>query len=184
MMGGGGFMSHMMNSVRGNKSLLRKKRLFDREKDFTIRKKAFKRGVSGKLLDKKVDKKELEKIKNEIRKDIRNQNRKRFIVHLTIVLAAIVISLLLVQVIYKSELNYNRLQKEKNLSYKKQQFKYYVDDAKMWHKKGSYNNAITQYKEALQLFPNNVEVRNNLKELYSIKCITDFKYCEELKNIP
>jgi len=154
-MGGEGSIQSLLNN---NQNLLRKKRLFDRTKSISERKKELLNLNNGKLQFKKISDKEL----NVIKVTIQNRAKKRdlrntvyFLIILIFIGSLITVNLnkrLTLEKELKSKAENYFLQKELQENLKKHNI--YLEDAEDQFNKEHWKNAIYFYKKALTLNPN------------------------------
>ena len=106
MIGRGGFMAQMSNSLKGNKSLLRKKRLFNRERSFKEIRNAIKSGLTGGIEDKVINPLEMGLIKVKIRAKYRKENKINNIINAFVLIIACLLVSVLIYKIALSEKKY------------------------------------------------------------------------------
>jgi len=167
MMAGGGNIQAMINSLRNNKSHLRRKSRFKKERSFLNLKQDDYKSVVGKLNTKKLTKEERFKIRTQIVKDKRRQtyfNIGFFVVFLVVFMYSL-------NFIIEGEKS--RIKKNEAIifSKKSEAYKYLISDGDLWLEKKHWNNAIFQYKKALLVFPTEYDAHYRISLAYYNKCI-------------
>ncbi|MEN8125418.1 MAG: hypothetical protein ABFR32_09845 [Bacteroidota bacterium] len=84
-MGGEGSILHMITSLRNNRSLLRKKSMFKKDRSFLSVKKEYYKASKGKIASKKLSKEELLLIRKKVIKKRRRENIKSLIILFVII---------------------------------------------------------------------------------------------------
>lgn len=182
-MGGEGSMLHMINILRSNKSLLRRKPLFKRERTFLSRKKEYYKATGGKLDLKKATKEELALVRQKV---IR-QRKVESIINWSVVLIAmgIVIGLGIyyVKLDEKRQLQMEDTAKDNYLKEHINLYVYLIEEGDNWIEKRHWSNAIYFYKQAVDLFPDDYEANYRLALAYSYHCQYENKNCEAGKKL-
>ena len=179
MMGGGGSMQGMRNSLNNNNKLLRKKRLFRKERSFFKLKREYLKAAGGELNFKTADKTQLIKIRKKILRQRRNEN------FLLITISLIVISIasyFISPKLYKQiDVNNNAKIKKDSIDHKRKNDKYlfYISDGDNYLKKNQWHNAIFQYNKAAEIFPNDFDIKYRLGYAYTYRCQNEKKDCKK-----
>ncbi|QWX83862.1 hypothetical protein H0I23_15640 [Cellulophaga sp. HaHaR_3_176] len=169
---GGASGQGMITSLRNNRKLLKSKR------SFLNQKKEFLKAAEGKLELKKASKEELKLLRAEIYKERKRQDRINVTVWLSIVFALVLVTFFFANILSNHTF---KLEKE-NLKVKTDNYLKLIEDGDQWLKAKNWNNAIFQYKEALEIFPNEYDINYRLTYALSLKCETDFMNCKEAKD--
>ena len=176
MLGGGGKGQDMLNSIRNNKNLLRKKNIFKRERTFLQIKKEYLKATKGEIELKKATKRELA----IVRQRVINESRKETSISAAIAIVVLCFFSYLSVQLFKSPPVDNSfdIQKERE---KHQDFLFYISDGDKWFKKQKWHNAIFQYKKALELYPNDYGPSYRLALAYFYQCKSENEGCDECK---
>jgi tetratricopeptide (TPR) repeat protein len=176
-MPGGGSILAMIQSLRNNKNLLRKRGLFNRARSIYDRRKEYYRAGKAKLDFKTVSKKELLIIRKRIIKQRKLDALKNWII-------AISIGLVFGFGTYKSIAYYQKnksgteIVKEIDLREKLRNYYFFISDGDLWIKKRHWDNAIFQYKKALELFPDDYSTLYKLALAYNYNCSNENEDCD------
>jgi len=166
--GGGGSIQAMINSLRDNKNLIRKR------PSFAERRKEYLTSYSQlKISSKKATKEELMKVKRKIILQRKVARRK------SIIVLSVVIPLIVIAIFYITDTNSSSINRTTTINNQKQIKKYnfhIADGDKMIHKK-QWNNAIFQYTRAMEVFPKELDAQYRLALAYSYKCKYENESC-------
>lgn len=182
-MGGEGSMAYMIASLRNNKRLLRRKRLFEKERTFLNIKKEYYKASQGKVDLKKATPKELKKIRDKVLANRRSENRTQF----TVLCFLILIIGFGAFKFFKAEKNkfktYNNDSERVESAEKIEKYMFFIADGDKWIQKKHWNNAVFQYREALSVFPNEYDANYRLSLAYSYLCQNKNVNCKEGKKL-
>lgn len=173
MLGGGWSSKGMITTLSNNRKLLRRKRIFKKEKSFlNIRSEYYKR-TSGRVITKEASKEILEEIKKDYIK-----HRKA---ELAITILAVLTTICIFGYIFKNILDKEQKIEQNNLLIRKElnskKYLKYIDEGDKWFIEKQWFNAIFKYKEALVLYPKDFEINYRLLQAYSYRCQYDLKDC-------
>ena len=169
-MGGEGSMAYMIASLRDNKRLLRRKRLFEKERTFLNIKKEYYKASQGRIDFKKASPTELKKIREKVIANRKSENRTKLIVFcFSFFFIGIIISKII-----EVENNRANMYNESNLEIewieKTEKYLFFITDGDKWIQNKNWNNAVFQYKEALKIFPDEYDANYRLVLAYSYLC--------------
>jgi hypothetical protein len=177
-MAGEGGMAHMIVSQRNNKRLLRRKRLFEKERTFLSIKKEYYKASQGRVDFKKATPEELKKIRNKVIANRKSENR----IQLTVLCFSILIIGFIIFKIVKSENSITKAQQNSNMEVelikKTEKYMFFISDGDKWISEKNWSNAIFQYKEALKVFPTEFDANYRLALAYSYSCQNEQINCE------
>lgn len=170
-MAGGGSIQGMIISLRNNKHLLRPKR------SFLNQRKEFLKAAKGEINLKKATKQELELLRKEIYQERKRQRK----IDVTI-WSCIGIILLSIGILLTNTLKV-QIQESEKVSYdiKMANYLQLIEEGDEWLTKRSWNNAIFQYKKALEIFPEEYDIHYRLTYAFCLSCEADFKNCNKAK---
>jgi len=177
-MGGEGNMQHMINTLRNNRSLLRKKSMFKRDNSFLSAKKEYYKAAQGKIDLKKATKEELSILRKKIIKQRRTENIRVWITILVLAISIILFSFYISNKINKNKIERIEQAEENYLHENFNEYTYLIEEGDKWIEKKNWNNAIYRYGKAVELFPNKFEANYRLALAYSYSCQFENKNCE------
>jgi len=177
-MGGEGNMQHMINTLRNNRSLLRKKSMFKRDNSFLSAKKEYYKAAQGKIDLKKATKEELSILRKKIIKQRRTENIRVWITILVLAISIILFSFYISNKINKNKIERIEQAEENYLHENFNEYTYLIEEGDKWIEKKNWNNAIYRYAKAVELFPNEFEANYRLALAYSYSCQFENKNCE------
>lgn len=163
-MGGEGSMQHMINSLRNNKKLLRRKDRFDKEKTFLNLDKENYKIENKPFRSKEASAELLEQIRKEAR-----ESRKKWLIFYVVV--SIIVTGSVTFFIYN--LNQKRIKAKREILrqkaaqaelYKTISFKKALGDAEIFFDSKEWENAANSYYKAYTLKPDNYDVNYKLIE--------------------
>ncbi len=175
-MGGEGSMQHMINTLRNNKSMLRRKSMFKKERTFLSTRKEYYRAAKGKVNLKNATKEELLQLRKKIIKRRKVENIRAWAIVLVILVPAIILG---VDLLNKEEkIETNETVNEEYLIDNLNEYTYLIEEGDKWIAKKNWNNAIYRYEQAVKLFPEELEANYRLALAYSYSCKYTHKNCE------
>ena len=174
MMGGGGSIQGMSNSLKINRQMLRKKTMLRKERSFLNRKREYHKAAG--IVDlKTATKEELA----EIRKKIIRRRRKNNLIFtiLFIVLASPI-------VYYSSEFFKKQTEKEAAIEKiekdkKMEKYNFFIKDGDNYIKKAQWHNAMFQYNKAIEIFPNDYHAYYRYSYAAVYRCRNEKENCDE-----
>tara|TARA_R100000935_G_scaffold21876_1_gene40346 strand:+ start:19041 stop:19643 length:603 start_codon:yes stop_codon:yes gene_type:complete len=172
-MPGEGHILAMIQSLRYNRSLLRRKGMYPREKQFLNLKKESLRARNGTIESKKVSKEVLLRIRKKMAKQRKKENL--LLVCIALVLVSIVMFYGFKFVAHQSS-TVDTFQLEKETE-KNNQYLFYIVDGDAWFSKRKWHNAVFQYKKALALYPGDYDAMFRLTRAMSYHCQEKGKDC-------
>ncbi len=178
-MGGEGSMQHMINTLRSNRNLLRKKSMFKRERSFLSTKKEYYKAAQGKIELKKATKEELILIRQKIIKQRRTENIRAWSIILTLVMLVIIIGGYSIDKVEKRRVQSEEKTQDDYLNENINEYSYLIEEGDNWIEKKNWNNAVYRYKQALEIFPKEYEANYRLALAYSYNCQFENKDCEK-----
>ncbi len=173
MFGAGAAAQAMINSIRNNKKLLRRKRLFTRERSFLNLRKAYYKKAGGALELKKASPAQLAKIREKVLRQRKQEAMTMWVI-------GIFIASLGYYFLYELAKNDQATtEKIRVIEFKKQseEYLFFIEDGDAWLEKKHWNNAIFQYKKALEIFPAEYDANYRLALAYYNKCLYKNKSC-------
>ena len=186
-MAGEGSMMHMITTLRNNKYLLRRKRMFKKERTFLSVKKEYYKATKGEINIRKLSKEELLAIRNSVIKSRRSQRFK------TLLITSLVLGSIFILVFrFSSKLKKERLEQVKiiearvfqeNLTQNTTQYNYFIKEGDLWVTKGNWDNAVFEYKIALKIFPHKHEINYKLALAYVYNCSNFNQDCDKGKKL-
>ena len=176
----GGIIQSMRSTLRDNRNLLPK----------TGRNKKLKLGSvsvqNSALKTPKATEKQLKEIKLKAK---RKSTRERLILFALFLIATVLFFFLMKNLLKNQEaqtvMNKNRAIEKARLQILDQQktYLFYINDAQEWMQNQNYKNAILQYSNALDVFPNSPEVEFRLLNAYVMNCIATGEMCKSTKEL-
>ncbi len=160
----GGYGS-VRNILKSNKNLLRKKSIFEKNLDYSDRKRLLLSGAVGDIEFKDISKGKLIDIKEKIRNEAKLEAILNFRITLFIVFLIFTASLFFVNEIYKHD-NLIKLKNESRLKNERLQiFNMYMEEGDAQLRNNHTKNAIYFYKKAEVIFPNDSLLKIKLKQI-------------------
>ncbi|QIE60710.1 hypothetical protein G5B37_14430 [Rasiella rasia] len=164
----------MIQSLRSNKSLLRRKGMYDKERRFLNTKKDALAFQQGKIEVEKVTEAQL----IQIRKKITKQRQKELL--LTAIIAVVLVAIV---VFFGVKFANSEAKVKTDLKIEQEteaynQYLYFIVDGDSWFEKRKWHNAMFQYRKALELYPNDYDAMFRLTMAISYKCEETGKDCE------
>jgi tetratricopeptide (TPR) repeat protein len=178
-MGGEGSIQQMINSLKNNKKLLRRKNRFEKEKSFlSIDKDSYK--TKQKTFK---SKKAAPELLNKIRKETKRASNKSKLLFGFIALIFLIFMLLFLSDLYNSDQKHliktlNEKGDDKNnlaLSF--------INKGDGWFKESKWDAAIFYYRKAKKIYPDNFDIEYRIVHTMSLKCKYEFEKCRETKEI-
>lgn len=174
-MGGEGSIQQMINSLKNNKKLLRRKSRFEKEKPLT----QSKRALSSQLKAKKASPELLE----NIRKDAK-RIRKNWLIFYLIVSLLTIVSVFLGRYIYNQHLISEKKakikeRKERYLKFKQNQLKVSLDRGAYYIEQQDWNAAVNAFVKAYNNNPDNYEIAYKLAHALNLSCIKNDYRCQD-----
>jgi len=176
-MPGEGSILGMIISYRENMRLRKKSRIFSKKDYFD---QVDLRTLSNSHLQLDVRKLSEEELNIYKEKAIRSRKRNNRILLLTILLITVPVSLLVFKVsnlIIKGDSHVESRQMP--MEVREDKFYFYLTDADHWAEQNNWNNAIYQYKNAVNLSPNNYLANYRLARAYVYNCKLNGESCDE-----
>jgi len=180
MLGGGAStVLDMIMRLRSNNRMLRKTNLFKKGESFFEKRKNGVRSPSRKLIFKTSTTEQL----IEIRKQMAKSRRKERLVVCGLFILAVSLVYLLVTSLdpFSSKNPYQEeLARKQRLEEKVQldNYKFYLEDGDQWSYQNHWNNAIFQYKKALEIFPHDFAANYRLSLAYVFSCRDTKENCQ------
>lgn len=178
-MAGGGSIQGMINSLKNNKRLLRRKRMFSKDRSFLNLKREYLKAAEGELDLKKATKEQLFTIRTKV---VKAQKKRNYIN-----IGVLIVTFCIVGVFIYSEVQAtNTFEKTTNkIEFNKNEKKYlaFIADGDNWLSNRKWHNAIFQYKEAQELFPEEFAVNYRLVSAYCYRCNSEFVDCKKAKEL-
>ncbi|NER14739.1 hypothetical protein GWK08_14880 [Leptobacterium flavescens] len=174
----GGSAQGMVTSIRDNKKLLRRKSMFKKERSFLNTNKDSIKVDRGQVNEKKASSKLLKRIREKVL-------RERKIEKYNTLLILLLFSPLFIFLIYTSfgsndkDLAYAEYQEKIKFDKNYDKYLFFISDGDKWYEERHWNNAVFQYKKALQLFPNEFNASYRLLQAYNSKCQNKSKDCHK-----
>ena len=189
-MGGAGHMASMNTILSNNKKLLRKVSIFKKDRSFMSSRKAYLKALDGKVDIRKLSKQELRSIREKVIREREKEETKNLIISVLIIIPIIILSYNLYNnfiqyqdkrlndnFVPDKELEQIIIQQEKQEKIDKYYF--FIDSGDDWIEKRNWKNAIFQYKNAVQEFPEKYEANYRLALAYSYNCKFKNKDCDK-----
>ncbi|WP_394748543.1 hypothetical protein [Spongiimicrobium salis] len=158
--------------------MLRRKRLFKREVVFLGTRKENFKAAQGKVAKKKATVAQLQQIRKKITEQNRRIERRNFWVAFVLVLPLLFYIGHSIITSTHQEVIVASLEKEPTAQ-DMEKFYFFVEDANRWLSEQHWHNAIFQYKEALGICPDDLEIQQQLAAAYSYQCSLKNRACEE-----
>lgn len=177
MVGGGGSIQAMQNSLRNNKALLRRKKLFEKTDSFLGRDKDELKSSYGKFSGKQATPSQIKNIRRKVLED--NKKQERIKIQLWSFVCVVVVLLLVHQYYFtdkQDQVNYVAL--THNAEKLETDYLFYVTDGDKWFKKKNWYNAIYQYKKSLEIYPDNYDAKLKLLKAYTYSCKYKSQNCD------
>ncbi len=134
-MGGEGSMQHMINVLRSNRSLLRKKNMFKRERSFLSTKKEYYKAAQGKIDLKTATKEELILIRQKILKHRRAENIRAWSIIFIVVTVITAIGIYNFNKAEEIKIQSDEIVKEKYLIENINEYSYFIEEGDQWIEK-------------------------------------------------
>ena len=182
----GGSVQAMLTILRNNKLLLRKKNIFKRERTFLSIKQEYIRAIPGPYHFKHATREELKRIREKVLKNRKKDALKEWTWTGTVVLFLVIFSIYLsisigsylfpTPTLEINPYDQIRIQEENQ-----ERFTFFVQSGDEWMQNLQYGNAVFQYQNALELYPNRSEIKLKLAEAMTYQCYYDGRDCEKAK---
>mmetsp|Transcript_15970 Transcript_15970/g.23527 ORF Transcript_15970/g.23527 Transcript_15970/m.23527 type:complete len:190 (-) Transcript_15970:631-1200(-) len=176
-MAGEGFARHGSTSLNENRKLIKRRKLFDKERSFlNLKNKVFHKdseGIALKSLSKKERRHYRAKTKRSYAKDIFYT---RLIVIIGITLF-VIMSFSLYLNTSKRELVIEGHQQTARTTKRLKEYNYYINSGDAWYNQKKYYNAAFQYRLALEVFPKDSIALEKLIQAYDANCFYDQRNC-------
>jgi tetratricopeptide (TPR) repeat protein len=179
-MGGFGSAQSMNTIMKNNRALIgKRKSMFSSKKDYIVspREKEAEEFVDYKTASPEL----LEEIRQKFRKEKKATFRLSILLFIFILIPAIGLTYYLFgndksienkQLIEKSEAFQDSISRK---------FNFYIEDGDEWLNRGKFENALFQYKKALEIDSNNFSIHYRICLTYSYSCRYDNLLCQEGK---
>ncbi len=182
-MAGEGFSKHASTSLKNNKSFLRKKSLFKKERSFLNLKRDSIKTDLGTIPSKKVSQKELRRIRRETLKDTKHAFRVEWLLFFAVIGIGVLMGIQYFQknseiekiIGTKNDLEYY----QKNI----EEYNYLISSGDNWMREKNYHNATFQYEKALEIFPKDSIGVYRLISAYDLQCRTEQQNCEKREEL-
>ncbi len=178
-MAGEGSIQAMINSLRNNKNLLRKRSIFKKERTFLSTKKEYYKAAQGEFDLKKATKEELKTLREKIIKQRKIENRKSWSIVLAVMISLVLILINATYKTNKKEIERIETAKDNYLIEHINDYIYYLEEGDKWIEKKNWNNATYRYEQAVKLFPEEYEANYRLALSYGYSCSYKNKNCEK-----
>ncbi len=186
-MAGEGSIMHMITTLRNNKYLLRRKRMFKKDRSFLNTKKEDYKAAEGKIDIRKLSKEELLAIKNSVIKSRRSQLLRTLLITSLVLGSIIILVLRISNKLEKERLEQVKIIEERvskdNLTQNTTQYNYFVKEGDLWVTKGNWDNAVFEYKIAQKIFPQKPEINYKLALAYVYNCSNFNQDCDKGKKL-
>lgn len=180
-MGGEGSIQHMINTLRNNKKLLRKKNFFKKDRTFLHLSFEDFKGTSAKPNLKNATEEELAVLRAKLIKE----RKKTFRINLIAIISILCFGAVMVfYFIHKNNINKTQLKaQEEEMSFIENynQYVYYIQEGDKWMEKSHWHNSIYIYEQAVNLLPNEFDANYKLALAYAKSCKNENKNCEKAK---
>lgn len=180
-MGGEGSIQHMINTLRNNKKLLRKKNYFKKDRTFLSLSREDFKAINAKLNLKNATKEELALLRAKLVKERKRTYRINLIVIFSILCFGAVTVFYFIHRNNLREAQLRTQEEEISLIENYNQFVYYIQDGDRWMEKSHWHNAIYRYEQAAKLLPMEFEANYKLALAYSKNCQNNNEDCEKAK---
>lgn len=189
-MGGAGHMASMNTILRNNKNLLRKVSIFKKDRSFMSNRKAYLKATKGDVDIKKLSKQELRIIRERVIKEREKEQIRNWVLSILIITPILILGYNIFDNIiqYQNKKLNEKFIPDKELEQillsrekleKKDDYYFFIDNGDEWIEKRNWKNAIFQYKNAVQVFPEKYEANYRLALAYSYKCKFDNSDCDK-----
>jgi len=179
-MGGEGSIQHMINSLRNNRNLLRKKSIFKKERTFlSTKKEYYKAAQEGEVELKKATKEELILLREKIIKQRKIESIRSWVIVLIVMTPLILLGINASYNTSKEEIQHLETENENYLIEHINDYTYYLEEGDKWIEKKNWNNATYRYEQAVKLFPDEYEANYRLALSYCYSCSYKNKNCEK-----
>jgi hypothetical protein len=176
-MAGEGFARHGSTSLNENRRLLKRKKLFEKERSFlNLKNEVFHKDSEG-ILSKDLSKSERRRYRNKTRHSYsKDKFYTRIITGLGLILFFTVSVGLYVNTAQR-ELSIKENAQNSKTTEKLKEYDYYISSGNEWYAKEKYYNAAFQYQLALNIFPNDSIALEKLIQAYDSNCFYDQRNC-------
>ncbi len=172
---GAGSTINMIKTLRNNRNLLRRKRMYDKERSFLSIKKEYLKAAEGKIDLKKASKEDL----LNIRRKVLAARKRETLLTYSLLIIVICGMVYLVYQIPSWDKGPDQLEREIRLETEKSnRYIYLLTDGDQWLKKEKWHNAIFQYQKTLEIYPDNYDAVYRLTLAYIYCCLHENKDCE------
>lgn len=157
----GGSVAAMISTLKNNRALLTK-----RDRYFRAKTNYLKTSNDLKITYRKATKEELRQVKEKLRVQKKSDKLK------TVIFIIVFIPLISFSIYYSLNFFENKMNEKQVIIKKKDINKYlfYINDGDKMFEDKKWNNAIYQYSNALEIFPNEFDVQYRLAQAYTYKC--------------
>ena len=176
-MGGEGSIQHMINSLKNNKKLLRRKKSFQKKSSTSLSKTA----LSNKLKAKKASPELIQKIRRESR--IR---RMKWTLLYIIIGTGVIVSVSYAvfdfnQSVITKKKQRIKEQKERIKKQELEQLKKSIEKGNAFFEQKKWSDAVEQYYNAYQLAPNQFNIVFKFVETMCLNCDENYENCRDAK---
>jgi cytochrome c-type biogenesis protein CcmH/NrfG len=176
-MGGEGSIQHMINSLKNNKKLLRRKKAFQKDNSTTLSKTA----LSSKFRAKKASPELIHRIRRESKR-----RRIKWIILYIIISTFVIASVSYVVYNFNQDvINDKKLRfkenKERIKRKNQERLQISIEEGNEFFKKEKWSQAIEQYYNAYQLAPDQFNIEFRLVETMCLNCDENYDGCREAK---
>jgi hypothetical protein len=178
MYGSGGIKS-MIDSLRNNKMLLRRKGHFEKENTFLNLSKGHFKTDRRKIKTKKASPEILKKI----RTSAISRRRKFVITYLILIMIGVSYITYTIVKIYKEDKSQTSVVLSTEKSVKENNFLVLVKKGDGWFKERKWDAALFYYNKAKVIFPNEYSINYRIAQTMSIKCEKKYLQCRETKAV-
>ena len=178
-MAGSGFTRQMVDTIRNNRNLLRKKSMFKKERSFLGLKSEDIKLTDTKVESRKLSRTELRRIKEKTLKEARKDAMWSIIITGVLIIPIVLVFSIWMNNNQNDHILQKQLTQEEIIEKNRDEYVFLIEDGDQWIRKNRLNNALYRYKQALALFPDAYEANHRLAMLYSYSCANDKKHCKE-----
>lgn len=176
-MAGEGFARHGSTSLNENMKLLKRKRIFEKERSFLNLKNQIFMKNSDHIRSPQLSETERMHYQNKTKHSFAKDQRVTGMIAIVGVVVIIIITLNLYVKTGQREISIKQYNQELKIKEKVNSYEYYIKSGDQWYQEKKYYNAAFQYRLALEVFPNDVIAREKLIRAYDANCFYDNRNC-------
>jgi len=169
----------MIDSLRNNRKLLRKKSRFKKDRTFLSLNENDLKGAKGKPTFKAYSKEAIKNIKSKFKRRRKREN----VFFAFLGLLGLFFSILLGTFLVKDVVQERNKSRQEQIQKNERVYLRYIEFGDRWFSQGKWKNAIFYYKQGVEVYPNDYEMNYRLLRAYCQFCKNDLEDCALAKEL-